>query len=443
MRNIRPYPALISDDNDVDLFVQNFSRAAVQPFPAPIVGFVPLLFVDPYRLPPEVVEKLEINLGKLYSLFDDPTQHATVERIINTCVPVAASAADLRYWAGVYHTMLGVVQGSTEAVFNGYTQQARGLEQAGESDLAAALQAHAGVDLTPETSRIDDIFAGKADSTVSDSGVMVSDFITEFAHTTPAKVAEWMAMIVPVMENELKANRSANISFVTQFDRELSNQLFGSGQADPAFDEALAGWYKLFSEQPIPIFEHLSARTTYFALLPFARADYDNQRPLHDVLNRLDVLQSVAYSLADYKTSLAAANNQIRWAQTAGDFYQAKKASEAAWEYASRLLKNGVSNIHTEALWATRSFAQLMSLDNNKHRAAELLLSVRQNFTFSSLEFSAQLNYILAVIELADLFGQAHQDANRRRLLTEAAQLYDDIGLNTEAIKLRQLHNLR
>ncbi|MDO5097448.1 MAG: hypothetical protein Q4D85_01725 [Corynebacterium sp.] len=442
MRDLRPYPPLITDDNDIDLFVQNFSRAADQPFPAPIVGFVPLLFVDPYRLPPEVVEKLEPYLGKLYSLFDDPTQHATIERIVNTCVPVAASAADVQYWAGVYHTMLGVLTGSASTVSAGYARQARGLRAAGDSERAAELLAHTGVEPAPESSRINDIFAGRADSTVSDSGVAVSDFIGEFAHATPAQVADWMAVILPVMQNELDANRSASISFVTQFDTELNKRLFGSGQANPAFDEALAGWYELFSTQPIPIFEHLSPRTTYFALLPFARADYDQQRPLHDVLNRLDVLQSVAYSLADYKTSLAAANNQIRWAQTAGDFYQAKKASESAWEYANRLLKTGVSNIHTEALWATRSFAQLMSLDNNKHRAAELLLSVRQNFTFSSLEFSAQLNYILAVIELADLFGEAHQDANRRRLLAEAAQLYDDIGLSTEAIKLRQLHKL-
>lgn len=112
----------------------------------------------------------------------------------------------------------------------------------------------------------------------------------------------------------------------------------------------------------------LSPRTAYYALSIFAKAVLENPHAFTKIEERLDRLSTIAADLGDYKTALEAINKQTRHAQTNQDYRKALASAERAHTYGKKLLEANQVTATPEVLWATRSWAQLLSWAGKKSR---------------------------------------------------------------------------
>ncbi len=477
-----PTPTLITRQDDVEFLVNNFLTSKTHPFPEPALAFAPLLYLDPVNLPSEVTEYWSLRCDDLVRILTASEEETTKNRLLDNYLPVAATDAELLYWIGQRRIAHGIYYGEPEEIINGYDHQVESLTETGNTEEARAviqriadLQTGLGHEIVDTDYLLKQLDSHKEENneklpgatnafvdglTYIESAFSLVDFDPTLCLTsisvdfeaisanlsaaTPFDVESWIPWLSKVAANELAIADAAGLKLLIQLDKVIIESLFVHNSSAPAvsFDKALQPWYELFYASPPELLTALSPRTTYYALSIFAKVISESPRSHHDIEARLDLLNSVAAELGDYKTALEAINKKTRHAQNYKDYAAAMASAREAYIYGEELLEQKQTTAIPEVLWATRSLAQLLSWAGQKAEAADLLLAIPKRFSFVDLSFNAQVNYIFSRIELAQLFHEAKQERGRRILLQEAANLYESINLHSEALTLRRTHKL-
>lgn len=464
-------PPLITKSDDIELFVENFKQSSKYGFPDSALAFAPLLYIDPDQLPEEAIEDWAQCCDDLVRVLTASSEHENRNRLFDLYLPVTVTEPELLHWIGQMRIARGIYYALPEEILHGYDHQAESLIAVGLIDEAKQTIKHINAmqsELGSTLINTDDLLA-ELDSSATDPAVLETsanyientfsavernpqlgladldiDFEAVAANLSAASLTEigpWIGWFVTLATNDLA---NAETSAVAQLDKTLIEAIFVHNSSATAvdFDKELQPWYLLFHNKSLEVLNELSPRTAYYALSVFAKTVLDNPHGFTKIEERLDRLSTIAADLGDYKTALEAINKQTRYAQTNQDYRRALASAERAHTYGKKLLEAKQVTATPEVLWATRSWAQLLSWAGKKAESADLLLEIPKRFTFADLNFNAQVNYIFSRIELAQLFQEARQEEGQRLLLREAADLYEAIDLKAEALKLRQTHRL-
>lgn len=129
-------PSLITNPDDIELFVENFKQSSKYGFPDSALAFAPLLYIDPDQLPEEAVEDWAQCCDDLVRILTASSEHDNRSRLFDLYLPVAVTEPELLHWIGQMRIARGIYYALPEEILHGYDHQAESLIAVGLIDEA-------------------------------------------------------------------------------------------------------------------------------------------------------------------------------------------------------------------------------------------------------------------------------------------------------------------